>query len=116
MGFLEDIGFLDYLYAQSPEHRQRVMVPATLILLSYMTKTLLGIEHMYSIPDLLFTDPAVMKLLGFNARWLDEGLCQRSHEKRTPGKEPSKPCSAQMIANFLAGIPVEKSLDLYQAA
>lgn len=116
MGFLEDIGFLDYLYAQSPEHRQRVMVPATLILLSYMTKTLLGIEHMYSVPELLFTDPAVMQLLGFNAHWLEEGLCRRSHEKRTPGKDAPKPCCAQMIANYLAGLTITQSLTLYQAA
>ncbi len=116
MDFLGDVGFLSHLNLYAPEHRQRVMVPAALILLTYMTKTLLGIEHMYAMPELLFTDPAVMKLLGFNARWLDEGLCQRSHEKRDPGKEPPKPCSAQMIANFLAGLPIKKSLDLYQAA
>lgn len=116
MDFLDDVRFLDHLNRYAPEHRQRIMVPATLILLSYMTKTLLGIEHMYSVPDLLFSDPAVMRLLGFNARWLEEGLCQRSHEKRAPGKDAPKPCSAQMIADFLSGITPKQSLDLYQAA
>ena len=91
MCFLKAVGFMEYLETRAPEHRQRVMVPACLILLTYMMKTLLGIEHLYSVPDLLFSDPGVMKLLGFNGRWLEEGLCERSHEKRAPGGKVGVP-------------------------
>ncbi|MCK9222181.1 MAG: hypothetical protein M0Q40_06095 [Limnochordia bacterium] len=59
---------------------------------------------MYAMPTLLFTDPAMMKVMGFNARWIDEGLCRRSHEKRGEDKEPPKPFSAQMVANFIADL------------
>ncbi|NLJ73353.1 MAG: transposase, partial [Syntrophomonadaceae bacterium] len=116
LAFLREIGFMGFLEKMAPSRRQRFIVPSTLILLTYAVKVLLGIEHMYSMPDLLFTDPAMMKVMGFNARWMNEGLCKRSHEKRKEGKEPPKPFSAQMVANFIADLLVRESANLFNTA
>jgi hypothetical protein len=51
-----------FLEETAPSRRQRFMVPSVLILLTYMVKVLLGIEHMYAMPALLFTDPAMMRI------------------------------------------------------
>lgn len=116
MVYLEKIGFIGYLKGLKVKVRQRFMVPAVTILLTYMTKTLFGIQSTYCLPELLFTDIGIMKVLGFNARWLKEGLCSRSHEKRSPEKEPPRPFSAQMVANFLGDLLVRESEDFLNQA
>ncbi|MCK9222423.1 MAG: transposase [Limnochordia bacterium] len=116
LAFLREIGFMDFLDKIAPSRRQRFIVPSALIILTYMVKTLLGIEHMYAMPTLLFTDPAMMRVMGFNARWIDEGLCRRSHEKRGEDKEPPKPFSAQMVANFIADLLVRESARFFNMA
>lgn len=116
MVFLSQIGFIDYLTKLKPRLRKRFMVPTVTILLTYMTKTLMGIESVYALPELLFSDPAIMKVLGFNARWVEDGLCNRSHEKRHPDKEPPRPFSAQMVANFLGTLLVTQSAQFFNQA
>ena len=116
MAFLGDIGLISYLEGMKASTRQRFIVPTCVVLLTYMTKVLMGIEHLYSMPDVLFSDPGVMKVIGMNARWLSEGLCNRSHEKRGEGKEPPKPFSAQMIGNFLSSLTISESAALFNEA
>ena len=116
LAFLREIGFMAFLEEMAPSRRQRFMVPSVLILLTYMVKVLLGIEHMYAMPALLFTDPAMMRVMGFNARWISEGLCRRSHEKRGEDKKPPKPFSAQMVANFIADLLVRESAQFFNMA
>ncbi|WP_068137977.1 hypothetical protein [Limnochorda pilosa] len=116
MAFLREIGFLDYLERLRPSRRERFMVRASLILLTYMIKTLPGIEHLHAMPALLSSDPTIMKLLGFSARWLEEGLCRRSEEKRGEGKEPPKPFSAQMVANFPADLILREAAAFFNQA
>jgi len=113
MIYLEKIGFMGYLEGLNLKVRKRFMVPAVTILLTYMTKTLFGIQSTYCLPELMFTDVGIMKVLGFNAHWLQEGL---SAEKRSPGKEPPKPFSAQMVANFLRDLLVRESEDFFNHA
>lgn len=116
MVFLDQIGFIKYLAGLRPKLRQRFMIPTVTILLTYMTKILVGVKSVYALPQILLSDPCMMKVLGFNARWSEQGLCNRSHEKRHPDKEPARPFSAQMVANFLGDLMIRESMDFFNQA
>jgi hypothetical protein len=75
----------------------------------------LGIEAMHALPALLFSDEAAMRLAGFNAVQIRDGICQRSHEKRQGDKPPGPLCpdtladnivklSLEAMATFLNGV------------
>ena len=98
--FLEEASIFPCLKDVSIEAYQRIMVPVVLLLLTYMTKILVGIPSMNALPDLLFSNQSIMRFLGFNARLLEEGLCQRGKATRAEDKEPPKPIGTQMLANF----------------
>src|SRR5215831_19562525 len=63
-------------------------------------KTLLGIEAMNALPDLLFSAEAAMRLAGFNAIQIRQGICQRSHEKRQGTKPPGPLCPDTLADNI----------------
>src|SRR5215831_2311766 len=64
-------------------------------------KTLLGIEAMNALPDLLFSAEAAMRLAGFNAIQIRQGICQRSHEKRQGTKPPGPLCPDTLADNIV---------------
>ena len=58
------------------------MVPVVQSVLLYRLKTLWGIESMHALPALLFSDAALMRLVGFNAQQVRQGVCQRGAAQR----------------------------------
>ena len=77
---------------------QREMVPYVQYILLYGLKTLFGIDRMNALPALLFSDEALMQLVGFNAQHVRQGVCQRGaatrQGERTPGpitRPPGRP-------------------------
>jgi hypothetical protein len=77
---------------------RREMVPYVQYVLLYGLKTLLGIESMNALSPLLFSDEAVMQLVGFNAQQVREGVCQRGAATRQ-GERPPGPISPETLAN-----------------
>ena len=61
---------------------KRVMVPTLLLILTYEVKRLLGIASMNQLEEHLFRDTALLKIIGFTARQIQEGFCQRGKGKR----------------------------------
>jgi len=61
---------------------QREMVPFVPYILLYGLKTLFGIERINALPTLLCSDEALMRLVGFNAQQVRQGICQRGATKR----------------------------------
>jgi len=61
---------------------QRVMVPTLLLILTYEVKQLMGIASMNQLEEHLFRDTALLKIIGFTARQIQEGFCQRGKGKR----------------------------------
>jgi len=61
---------------------QRVMVPTVLMILTYEVKQLLGIASMNQLEEHLFRDTALLKIIGFTARQIQEGFCRRGQGKR----------------------------------
>jgi hypothetical protein len=76
------------------------MVPVVQYLLLYGLKTLFGIESMHALPALLFSDEALMQLVGFNAQQVRHGVCQRGAAKRQQPRTAGPICP-ETLANHI---------------
>ncbi|HEX9871089.1 MAG TPA: hypothetical protein VGC99_21330 [Candidatus Tectomicrobia bacterium] len=73
--FLRELGVLEVMEGVQGTALQREMVPVVQYLVLYGLKTLFGIERMHALPALLFSDEALMQLVGFNAQQVRHGVC-----------------------------------------
>jgi Transposase DDE domain len=80
---------------------QREMIPFVQYLLLYGLKTLFGIESMHALPSLLFSDEALMPLVGFNAQQVRQGVCQRGRTKRQGERTPGPMCPDTLANNMV---------------
>lgn len=93
---LDEAGLLDGFFAFLDETKvmkqwqsfhleavQRVFLPAISFVLLYGVRVLFGIESSNALPQLLFSNVAVMSLLGFTAYQVAHGLSERSAAART---------------------------------
>jgi Transposase DDE domain len=62
---------------------------------------LFGIERINALPNLLFSDEALMQLLGFNARQVRQGICQRGAAKRQAERTPGPMCPDTLAKNIV---------------
>jgi Transposase DDE domain len=90
--FLRDIGVMALLEDVHGPTIQREMLPYVQYVLLYGLKTLFGIKSMNALPALLFSDEALMQLVGFNAQQVRDGGCQRGAAKRQGAREPGPIC------------------------
>jgi hypothetical protein len=93
--FLFSLGFfarIDFC----PKRVKRVMIPAVLMILTYEVKQLMGISSMNQLEEHLFRDTALLKIIGFTARQIQEGFCQRGKGKRRG------PMHRDTLADFLS--------------
>ena len=93
--FLFSLGFFVRVDFR-PARVKRVMVPTLLMILTYEVKQLLGISSMNQLEDHLFRDTALLKIIGFTARQIQEGFCQRGQGKRRG------PIHRDTLADFLS--------------
>lgn len=99
--FLDEIGVLARWRALQGEAIRREMVDFFQYVMLYGMKTLFGIEAMNALPELLFSDEAAMRLAGFNAVQIREGVCRRSHHKRQGEKAPGPICPDTLADNIV---------------
>ena len=74
-----------------------LFVPYVLL---YSLKTLLGIESMSALSALLFSDEALMRLVGFKAHQVRHGVCQRGAAHR-PGPRTRGPICPEALADTI---------------
>jgi hypothetical protein len=98
--FLDQIGVMALLTEVHGTAMQREMVPYVQYVLLYGLKTLFGIASMNALPPLLFSDEALMQLVGFNAQQVRQGVCQRGAAKRQGERTPG-PISPETLANHI---------------
>src|ERR671910_554005 len=96
--FLQVIGVMSLLEELHGTALQREMVPYVQYVLLYGLKTLFGIDSMNALPALLFSDEALMQLVGFNAQHVRQGVCQRGAATRQ-GERSLGPISPKTLAN-----------------
>ncbi|MCK4825072.1 transposase [bacterium] len=117
---LEETGLLDDFFHFLESHNiwpmveklnstevKRVMVSITQYVVLYMLKVIYGIKHMDSLDELLFSDQAAMRLVGFNAHQVKNGICKRGLW-RCKNKDRIGPITPQTLANNLVKIPIRQ--------
>jgi hypothetical protein len=75
--FLQALGVMTLLEEAHGAAIQREMIPFVQYVLLYGLKTWFGIESINALPSLLFSDEALMQLVGFNGQQVRQGVCQR---------------------------------------
>lgn len=99
--FLEQVGVMALLAEAHGAGIQRQMLPFSQYVLLYSLKTLFGIESINALPALLFSDEALMQLVGFNARQVRDGVCQRGAAKRQGERHPGPICPDTLAKNLV---------------
>jgi Transposase DDE domain len=99
--FLHQLGVVDLLGDVPGTAVQREMVPFVQYVLLYSLKTLFGIGSMNALPALLFSDEALMRLVGFNAQQVRQGVCQRGAATRQGPRTAGPICSDTLADNIV---------------
>jgi Transposase DDE domain len=99
--FLEQLGVVDWLSDVRSTTIQREMVPVVQYVLLYSLKTLFGVDSMNALPPLLFSDEALMRLVGFNAQQVRQGVCQRGAATRQGPRATGPICPDTLAANIV---------------
>ena len=99
--FIDEANVSECLKDIKQQDYQRVMISIVLMTLTYMVKLLIGIPSMNAMPELLFSKTSIMRIIGFNARLLDKGTCDRGKHARHEGNKAPTPFSSQMLSDFV---------------
>jgi hypothetical protein len=110
--FLEEIGMLAVVEQLDLPGVQRVLVPTVQFVLLYVLKVLYGGQSMNELPRVLFSNVALMELVGFNARQVEEGLTKRGDAQRTTKKKQG-PLSPQSLADNISKLSREQMERLF---
>ena len=98
--FLRESGVMAVWQGFRIDGVHRIFIPSIYFVLLYGTRVLFGIESSNALPVLLFSNVAVMTLLGFNALAVAEGLTTRGQSRRT-GKRPYALMDPQTLAETI---------------
>ena len=110
--FVEQVGMMAVLEQVQLPGVQRVLVPTVQFVLLYMLKVLFGGQSMNELPRWLFSNVALMELVGFNARQVEEGLTKRGDGQRTR-KQKQGPLSPQCLADNISKLTAEQLETLF---
>lgn len=110
--FLEEIGISALIQAVGMPALARVLIPVTQFVVLYLLKVLCGIESMNALPPLLFSNVAIMTLVGFNANQIANGFTRRGDAARKT-KTKHGPLTAQCLAANICKIPVMQMETLF---
>ena len=112
--FLEEMGISALLQAVGIPALERVLIPVTQFVVLYLLKVVCGIESMHALPPLLFSNVAIMTLVGFNAYQIANGFTRRGDAVRKT-KTKQGPLTAQCLAANICKIPVTQMETLFNS-
>jgi hypothetical protein len=110
--FLEELGIMKELEQLELRGARRVLVPTIQFVLLYLLKVLFGGKSMNELPKVLFSNQGLMKLVGFNAVQIKEGLTKRG-DKQRKSKPKAGPISAQCLAQNICKLDREQMERLF---
>lgn len=110
--FLEEVGMMAVLEQMQLPGVQRVLVPTVQFVLLYLLKVLFGGQSMNELPRVLFSNVALMQLVGFNARQVEVGLTKRGDAGRKTKKKQG-PLSPQCLADNISKLSREQMESLF---
>jgi hypothetical protein len=85
--FLKVSTVMEHWESVTIEAVYRIFLPTIYFILLYGTRVLLGIASTNALPSLLFSNVALMSLIGFNAWQVAQGMTQRGAKLRTEASE-----------------------------
>jgi hypothetical protein len=109
---LKDLGMLEAFEQVSVTGVKRTLIPTVQFVLLYFLKVLLGGESMHELPHVLFSDLALMELVGFNAHQCENGLTKRGDASRVTKKKQG-PLTAQCLADNICKLTQEEMERLF---
>jgi hypothetical protein len=110
--FLRELHILEHWETFTIDRVYRVFVPAIYFVLLYGTRVLFGIASTNALPALLFSDIAVMALIGFNAHLVEHGMTHRGEQQRT-GERPYVLMDPQTLASTICKASAEALANLF---
>lgn len=110
--FLKELGMLEAFEQVSLTGAKRTLIPTVQFVLLYFLKVLLGGESMNELPRVLFSDLALMELVGFNAHQCENGLTKRGDASRMTKKKQG-PLTAQCLADNICKLTQEEMERLF---
>jgi Transposase DDE domain len=110
--FVEEVGMLRAFEQISLPGVKRVLVPSVQFVLLYFLKVLFGSESMNELPRVLFSDLALMELVGFNAQQCEHGLTKRGDAQRQ-SKKKQGPITPQCLAENISKLKQEEMERLF---
>lgn len=110
--FLEEVGMLRAFEQVSVPAVKRVLVPTVQFVLLYFLKVLFGSSSMNELPRVLFSNLALMELVGFNAQQCENGLTKRGDAQRQ-SKKKQGPITPQCLAENISKLKQEEMERLF---
>ncbi|MDP2937413.1 MAG: transposase [Dehalococcoidia bacterium] len=101
---MDEVGILDRLAVEGVY--QRRMIPMVLLVVTYCARIILGLSSQNQMPTHLFRDAGLLRRIGYTARHIEEGFCQR-------GKGLMRPIHKNTVADALERLSQEESEGIY---
>ncbi len=96
--YLRMIGLWEPLAALAPEHKQRWIIPALPLALIYLQQHIAGLLSINAADEVLLTDQTAMRMAGFNAHHIADGICRRGRKRRHGEHPTGRPVCADTMA------------------
>jgi hypothetical protein len=113
--YLKRLGLWQVLEKLRPEEGERFIVPFMQLVMIYLAKQACGIGSMNALPEVLFSDQSAMRLIGFNAHQLRQGICRRGLWRRK-ARVKYGPVCPEMLANHIAKMGAKTVEELFNKA
>ncbi|MFH1140257.1 MAG: transposase [Chloroflexota bacterium] len=88
---------------------QRRMVPMVLLIATYCAKIIMGLSSQNQMPTHLFRDAGLLRRIGYTAKQVGEGFCQR-------GKGLARPIHKNTVADALERLTEEESSGIFSGS
>ena len=89
---LPPLGVVDWRHEVHRTAIQRERVPVVQEVWLYRLQTLFGVDRMHAVPPVRCSDEALMRLVGFKAQQVRQGVCQRGAATRQGPRTPGPMC------------------------
>ena len=116
LAYLRLIGLWAALAALKAEGRQRYMVETLAYVLIYMEKLIAGLPSGNATEEVLLTDQAAMRAVGFNACHVKEGVCRRGEDRRKSKKAKGRPIGVDALNRHFCRIAAAAMAELFNRA
>jgi hypothetical protein len=104
---MQEVGILSRMAVEGVY--QRKMIPVVLLVVTYCVKVIIGLSSQNQLPTHLFRDAGLLRRIGYTAKQVEEGFCQR-------GKGLMRPIHKNTVADALERLAEEESRAIFDGS